>query len=126
MAESNTIRVLAVDDSLVALKVLRRALEGTEFEIVAEVRSGAEALAQYQALSPDLVLLDLVMPDMDGGEVLRDLREADPQSRIVMVSSLGTKAKVMECLQEGARSFVMKPFQREEMLQVLRQAVAEE
>jgi two-component system chemotaxis response regulator CheY len=126
MAAAEKKKILAVDDSLVALKVLKKLLAGTEFEIAGEAREGKKATELYQSLSPDVVLLDIVMPDISGMEVLGKLQAMDRHSRIIIVSSLGTKEKVMECLKQGAKSFLMKPIDREELLQALRQALEED
>jgi two-component system chemotaxis response regulator CheY len=125
MTEGGTVKVLTVDDSRVTLKILRKLLADTEFDIVGEAGQGQEALEQYRQTSPDLVILDIVMPDMDGVQILDGIREIDPGARVVMVSSLGTKEKVMECLEKGAKSFLMKPYEKEDLLQVLRKVVEE-
>lgn len=75
---------------------------------------------QFMNLSPDIVLLDLVMPGRSGREVLRQLRAADPGISVVIVSSVGTEDAVRECLEEGATSFLLKPFSPEALLRVLR------
>ncbi|MCB9556474.1 MAG: response regulator [Deltaproteobacteria bacterium] len=114
--------VMAVDDSRLSLLGIKRHLEGTEFELIVQARSGEEALAEYQAQKPDIVLLDIVMPDMDGVAVLERLRALDGEAKVIMVSSLGTKEKVMECMEKGASSFLMKPYDQDGLLQVLRAA----
>ncbi len=116
-------KLLLVDDSRVSLVRLKRMLADSEFEAAGEARSGAEAIAQYPELKPDIVLLDIVMPDMDGVEVLVRLRELDGSANVVMASSLGTKEKVIECTEKGARSFLMKPFEKDDLLQALRAVV---
>jgi two-component system, chemotaxis family, chemotaxis protein CheY len=118
------IRVLAVDDSRVSLLTIKRHLEGSDFELAGSLQSGADALARYDELKPDVVLLDVVMPDMDGVTLLTRLRERDAKATIIMVSSLGTKEKVLECMEKGATSFLMKPYDKEGLLTVLRTAAA--
>ncbi|MCC6749115.1 MAG: response regulator [Deltaproteobacteria bacterium] len=103
---------------------IKRHLEGSEFELVGQAQSGADAIEQYGRLHPRVVLLDIVMPDMDGVAVLEKLRALDGQARVVMVSSLGTKEKVMECMEKGATSFLMKPYDQQALLKVLRDAHA--
>jgi two-component system chemotaxis response regulator CheY len=116
------IRVMAVDDSRVSLLTIKRHLEGTEFELVGSIQSGADALARYDELKPNVVLLDVVMPDMDGVTLLERLRSKDAGARIIMVSSLGTKEKVMECMEKGAASFLMKPYDKDGLVSILRTA----
>jgi two-component system chemotaxis response regulator CheY len=116
------IRVLAVDDSKVSLLTIKRHLEGSDFELAGSLQSGAEALARYDEIKPDVVLLDVVMPDMDGVTLLQKLRAHDGNATVIMVSSLGTKEKVMECMEKGATSFLMKPYDKEGLITVLRAA----
>ena len=126
MADASKKKVLAVDDSRVTLKILRKFLADSEFEIAGEAKDGNEAVQQFVKTSPDLVVLDIVMPDMDGVQILEKFLTMDPKARVVMVSSLGTKEKVIECLEKGARSFLMKPYEREDLLKVLRKVLEED
>ena len=120
MSETGKIKILAVDDSLVTLKILKKTLKETNFEIVGEATSGKEALGKYDELKPDLVLLDIIMPEMDGIETLEQLMTIDKNARVVMISSMGAKDKVMESLEKGAKNFVMKPYEKETLVEVLK------
>jgi two-component system chemotaxis response regulator CheY len=113
-------RVMAVDDSKVSLLTIKRHLDDTEFELASSIQSATEALARYDEVKPDIVLLDVVMPDMDGVTLLEKLRAHDGNATIIMVSSLGTKEKVMECMEKGAASFLMKPYDKDGLVKVLR------
>jgi two-component system chemotaxis response regulator CheY len=126
MAEATKTKVLAVDDSRVTLKILKKLLADSEFVITGEASDGATAVSKYTQAAPDVVVLDIVMPDMDGVQILEKILALDPKARVVMVSSLGTKEKVMECLEKGARSFLMKPYEKEDLLKVLRKVFEEE
>ena len=119
---SDKTKVMAVDDSKVSLLTIKRHLNDTDFELVASVQSAADAVEKYAEVKPEVVLLDVVMPEMDGVAVLEKLREADSSARVVMVSSLGTKEKVMECMDKGATSFLMKPYDKDGLLKVLKAA----
>jgi len=88
--------------------------------VVAEAVDGAECVARYLEHRPDLVTLDIVMPEMDGVEALRAIRAADPSARVVMVSAIDQKSKLSECIRAGALDFVVKPFDRERLLGILR------
>lgn len=123
MAEGANARILVVDDSFVMRKMVRKLLADSEFEVVAEAKTGKEAIALHRKFAPDLVLLDIVMPDMDGILALEAIRAANPAAKVVMSSSLGTREKVMETLRKGAASFLMKPYEREILLQTLRTAL---
>jgi len=119
MTESAKKRILAVDDSRVSLMKIQRLLESTDYTVIASAQSGVDAIEQYKKVNPDIVLLDIVMPDMDGVGVLERLRETDANARVIMVSSMGTQEKVSECVAKGAKSFLMKPYEKDDLLRVL-------
>lgn len=114
------VRILAIDDSLVTLKILKKTLKETEFEVVGDATSGEEGLAKYDELKPDLVLLDIIMPEIDGIQTLERLMTKNKSAKVVMVSSMGAKEKVMESLEKGARNFVMKPYEKNTLIEVLK------
>ncbi len=103
-------RILLVDDTSFMRRMLRDILAGAAFEIVGEARNGREAVELYGQLRPDLVVMDITMPEMDGIAAVREIVAADPSARIVMCSALGQDEPIMEALQAGARDFVLKPF----------------
>jgi len=118
-----SVRVLAVDDSEFMRRVISSSLGESEFELAGVARSGEEAVARYQELGPDVVLLDIVMPEQNGKEVLKRIMELDPAARVIMVSSLGTDDAVTECLRGGAKLFIQKPFDKSDLLAALRHAM---
>lgn len=121
-----TLKILLVDDSGAQRHMIRHRLEAHEgIEVVGEAADGREALYEFSALRPDVVLLDLVMPEMSGEDVLAALLEMDPDAKVVIVSSLGTADAVERCLQAGALSFLQKPFETEDLMRVLRGFVEE-
>ena len=120
MTEGGKIKIFAVDDSIVTLKILKKTLKDTDFEVIGEATSGKKALEQYDILKPDLVLLDIIMPELDGIETLERLVSKDKNAKVVMVSSMGTKEKVMESLAKGAKNFVMKPYEKSTLIEVLK------
>lgn len=120
---ADTYRVLAVDGSEFARKVVASSLADTEFELVDCVAGGADAVAKFKELSPDLVLLDIVLPQQNGLEALKQILAHDPDARVVMVSSLGTDDAVTDCLREGAKLFIQKPFEKGDLLAALRHAL---
>jgi DNA-binding response OmpR family regulator/CheY-specific phosphatase CheX len=113
-------RVVLVDDSVFMLLTLKDMLSGTEFDVVGTAATGAEGLQKYKELRPDMLLLDIVLPDESGIKVLSKVLAFDPQAVVIMVSSLGTQEKVTECLKKGAKHFITKPFQVETLLEALR------
>ncbi|RMG88238.1 MAG: response regulator [Candidatus Dadabacteria bacterium] len=116
--------VLVVDDTEFMARVLADMLEAEGYR-VAVARDGPEALEIYERELPDLVTLDLVMPGMDGLEVLRRLKAMDPACRVVMVSAVGHEAKVLEAIQLGARNYVLKPVDKDKLLATVRKTLDE-
>jgi two-component system chemotaxis response regulator CheY len=116
--------VLLCDDSRALRMLAAGQLEEAGFQVAGEAGNGLDAVAQYQALKPDLVLLDLVMPECDGRQALARILEADPKARVVILSSLGAQSDIEECLRLGALSYLQKPIDPEAMERVLRDALA--
>ena len=112
----NKVKVLAVDDSKTMLAMLAAQLRGSSFEVVATASSGPEAVEKFKEIKPQLVLLDVVMPEVTGVETLERLLRVDTAACVVMVSSIGAEATVQDCLKKGARSFLQKPLQKDNML----------
>jgi two-component system chemotaxis response regulator CheY len=111
-----TIRVLIVDDAISARETLKRVLEGAKMIVAGEAASGVEAIAQYKTLKPDLVTMDLVMPEMSGTEAAREILRIDPAARIVAVSGLSQPSVMAEAEAVGIAAFVAKPVDPEELL----------
>ena len=103
-------RLLIVDDALIMRKRIRDIAEAAGWEVAGEAGNGEEAVAMYDQLAPDLVTLDIVMPQMDGVAALKAVMAADPGARVVMVSAVDQRAKLTECIQSGALDFIVKPF----------------
>jgi two-component system chemotaxis response regulator CheY len=117
-------QVMAVDDSAFTLTIISTYLENSEFEVVEAARNGSDAIERFREVEPDLVLLDIVMPGLSGQETLRQILDIRPDAKVVMVSSLGTEEDVQECLEIGAKSFLRKPFAKEDLIEFLRELVA--
>jgi len=106
-------RVLVVDDALIMRTMIKDVARSAGWEIAGEATTGAEAVRRWRELRPDLVTLDIVMPEMDGVEALRLIRTEDPEARVVMVSAVDQRAKLAECIGLGAHDFIVKPFDRQ-------------
>jgi two-component system chemotaxis response regulator CheY len=115
-------KVLLVDDSVAIVRQLKKIIdESGEFEVAAEGKNGIDAIKLYSSLKPDLVLMDLVMPEMDGLQAIRSIMALDKDARVVVISSVGgVGEKVMEALRFGAKSVVSKPFEPARVLEILR------
>jgi two-component system chemotaxis response regulator CheY len=112
-------RLMVVDDALLMRKMIRDVAEETGWEIVGEARNGVEAVELYARLQPDLVTMDIVMPEMSGLEALRRIRASDPNAQVVMVTALNQKQTLMESIEDGAIDFIVKPFERERIVKLL-------
>jgi len=113
-------RLLVVDDAAIMRKRIAGIAREAGWEIVAEATNGLEGLALYRQHEPDLVTLDIVMPELDGLETLRQLRTEAPEARVVMVSAVDQRAKLRECIALGALDFVVKPFDKERLLSLFK------
>lgn len=117
------LNVLIVDDSLVATKLLARSLEELGHRVVGTAKTGAEAVAVYAKHNPDLVTMDLTMPDMDGIEATRNIMAAYRDAHVVMVTSHAQKNMVMDALKAGAKGYILKPFQTDKLRDALTRAM---
>ena len=117
-------RILVVDDSLVAGHQISGVLAGAGYEVVGHAKNGAEGLKLYSQLRPDVVLMDLVMPLMDGLQALRALRGMDNDAKVIVLSSLGgVETKASEAMKLGALSVVVKPIEAESVRQAVERAM---
>lgn len=111
--------VLIVDDAAFMRLALRSLLEKNGYSVIGEAENGRAGIAKYVQLKPDIVTLDITMPEMDGIAALKEIIKADKQAAVVMVSAMGQESKVMEAVVAGARSFIVKPFKNEHVLSTL-------
>ncbi len=117
-------KVLVADDATVIRVMLKNILAEAGYEVVGEAANGAEAVSKYKELHPDLVTMDITMPEMDGINALRNIRTNDPSARVVMCSAMGQKNLVLEAIQAGAKNFIVKPFDRDKVLEVVAKVLA--
>jgi two-component system chemotaxis response regulator CheY len=112
-------RLLVVDDAMLMRKLIRDVAVEAGWEVAGEAANGREAVELYRALRPDLVTMDVVMPEMTGLEALRQIRADDPEARVVMVTALDQKQTLAESIRDGALDFVVKPFDRQRIAGLL-------
>ena len=112
-------KILIVDDSRTSRMMLRNILESNGHEIIDEAVNGQEGVQKFQALKPDVVTLDITMPVVDGVEALKMIKALDPESKVVMVTAAGQKNKMIECIKAGANEFLTKPFEQQEIVDVI-------
>jgi two-component system chemotaxis response regulator CheY len=117
-------RVLVVDDAAFMRKMVSDALVKAGHEVIGEATNGAEAVASFQTLKPELTTLDITMPEKDGLAALGEIMALDPSARVIMCSALGQESKVLESIKLGARDFVVKPFQPARVQEAVAKALA--
>ena len=110
-------RIMGVDDSRMIGMQMRNLLEDTDYEVAAYCRDGEEAIDQYGQVQPDLVTMDIIMPGMDGLETAQAILEEHPEAKIIMVSSLAYDDTFEEAKAIGAKGFIDKPFEKEQLLE---------
>jgi two-component system chemotaxis response regulator CheY len=117
-------RILVVDDSMFMRTTIARLITEGGHEVIGEAQNGVEAVARFQELRPELITLDITMPVKDGLATLADIMAIDPRARVVMCSAFGMQSKVIEALRLGAKDFVVKPVQRELLLEAVDKALS--
>lgn len=113
------IKVLIVDDAAFMRLSIRKMLENNGFEVVGEAENGEVALKLYKDLNPDIVTMDITMPVLDGVQALIAIRQYDPAAKVVMLSAMGQESIVRNAVMSGAKTFIVKPFKEEQIVQTL-------
>jgi len=116
-------RVLLVDDAAFMRMMLKDVLTKNQIEVVGEAENGVVALQKYMELKPDLTIMDITMPEMDGIQAIKEIRKKDPQAKVIMCSAMGQQAMVIEAIQSGAKDFIVKPFQPERVIEAVKKAL---
>ena len=117
-------RILLVDDAKIIRFMLTRILTAEGYQIAGEASNGFEAIEEYKRLQPDLVTMDITMPEMSGIEAVRAIKAYDPEAKIIICSALGQKALIEEALEAGAENYIIKPFEPKQVLAVISTALA--
>lgn len=117
--------VLVVDDAIFMRTTIKRMLEEHQFDIIGEAANGQEAVEMYRKLLPDVVTMDITMPGMTGIEAVKAIIAEYPDAKIVMVTALGQQKLIVDALESGAKDFITKPFNPEQMVQVLQNVTAD-
>lgn len=112
-------KILIVDDSRTSRKMLRSILEADGHEIIDEAVNGQEGVQKYQASKPDLVTMDITMPVVDGVEALKMIKALDSAAKVIMVTAAGQKNKMIDCIKAGADEFLTKPFDQQEIVNIV-------
>ena len=117
-------RVLVVDDAVFMRMTIRKMIELEGYEVVGEAGNGVEAVQKYMEAQPDVVMLDITMPEMNGIDALKRIKEFDPKAKVIMCSAMGQQAMVAQAIQSGAKDFIVKPFEKDRVLAALKRVTA--
>lgn len=120
--EMDALRVLVVDDSPIIMRKICMMMDLIGYQVIKTAATGREAIIAYKECRPDVVTMDITMPDMDGIEATRIIKKAFPEANIVMVTSHGQEKMVLEALKAGAKGYVLKPFQQQKIFEVIEKA----
>ncbi|MCH4890413.1 response regulator [Acidaminobacter sp. JC074] len=112
-------RVLIVDDAMFMRSTLKMMLRKGDYDVVGEAQNGVEAIQAYKKLNPDIVTLDIHMPEMGGVDALEGIMKFDPHATVVMISAAGDQKHVLDAMKIGAKNFIVKPFSEDKVFQVL-------
>ena len=115
-------KILVVDDAIYVRSKSMKLLAENGFE-VAEAANGAEAVSKYNEIKPDLVLMDITMPVMDGITAVKEIKKNDPGAKVIMCTALGQQSMVIEAIKAGAKDFIVKPYQTDRVLATVRKLV---
>ena len=116
--------VLIVDDAAFMRMAIKKVLIKNGFEVVGEAENGQVSISKYVEFHPDIVTMDITMPEMTGIDALKNIRKIDPNAKVVMVSAMGQESLVREAILSGAKSFIVKPYKEEHIIETLRSVLA--
>ena len=115
--------ILVCDDAAFMRMMIKDILSKNGYNVAGEAENGLKAVEKYKEVSPDLVLMDITMPEMDGIQALREIKKVDAGAKVIMCSAMGQQAMVIESIQAGAKDFIVKPFQAELVIEAVKKVV---
>ena len=115
--------ILVCDDAAFMRMMIKDILTKNGYNVAGEAENGLKAVEKYNELKPDLVMMDITMPEMDGIEALKKIKASDPNATVIMCSAMGQQAMVIESIQAGARDFIVKPFQADRVLEAVKKVI---
>lgn len=116
-------KILIVDDAAFMRMMIKDILEKNGYEVIGEANNGIKAVELYKKERPDVVTMDITMPDMDGIQAVKAIRAIDPTAKVIMCSAMGQQSMVMDAIKSGARDFIVKPFQPDRVLEAIRKVI---
>ena len=115
--------IMICDDAAFMRMMIRDILTKNGFVVAGEAENGIKAIEKYKEVKPDLVLMDITMPEMDGIQALKEIRKLDENAKVVMCSAMGQQAMVIESIQAGAKDFIVKPFQADRVIEAVKKVL---
>lgn len=116
--------ILIVDDASFMRMMIKDILTKNGFDIVGEAENGVKAVEKYKELTPELVIMDITMPEMDGIQAVKEIKKLNSEAKIVMCSAMGQQAMVIEAIQAGAKDFIVKPFQADRVVEAVKKVLS--
>ena len=115
--------ILIVDDASFMRMMIKDILTKGGFNVVGEAENGVKGVEKYKELQPDLVIMDITMPEMDGIQAVKEIKNINPDAKIIMCSAMGQQAMVIEAIQAGAKDFIVKPFQNDRVVEAVKKVI---
>ena len=115
--------ILLVDDAAFMRMMLKDILVKNGYEVLGEAENGLKAVEKYKELNPDLVIMDITMPEMDGIEAVKEIKKINPSAAVIMCSAMGQQSMVIEAIQSGAKDFIVMPFQADRIIEAVRKVI---
>ncbi|MBP5198096.1 MAG: response regulator [Lachnospiraceae bacterium] len=115
--------ILICDDAAFMRMMIKDILTKNGYNVAGEAENGVKAVEKFKEVSPDLVLMDITMPEMDGIQALKEIKKMEPGALVIMCSAMGQQAMVIESIQAGAKDFIVKPFQAERVIEAVKKVV---
>ena len=116
-------RILVVDDAAFMRMMIKDILTKNGYEVVGEAADGAQAIEKFKESNPDLITMDITMPEMDGITALKEIKKIDPGAKVIMCSAMGQQAMVIDAIQAGAKDFIVKPFQADRVIEAIKKTL---
>lgn len=116
-------KIMLVDDAAFMRMMVKKALTESGYSDFVEAQDGAEAVQKYESEKPDMVIMDITMPNMDGLQALKKIRENDPAAKVVMCTAMGQESMVVDAIKSGAKDFIVKPFNAERVVSTVKSIV---
>lgn len=117
-------KILIVDDAAFMRMMIKDILSKNGYEVVGEANDGNQAIEKYKELKPDLVTMDITMPEMDGITALKEIKKIDGSAKVIMCSAMGQQAMVIDAIQAGAKDFIVKPFQADRVIEAIKKTLS--